>query len=579
MASSGSDSQKRRLRCAIYTRKSSEEGLEQEFNSLDAQREACEAYIKSQKSEGWSALTSRYDDGGYSGGNLDRPALFQLLQDIKAPKIDVVVVYKIDRLTRSLMDFSKIVEVFDAHRVSFVSVTQQFNTTTSMGRLTLNVLLSFAQFEREVTGERIRDKIAASKEKGMWMGGFVPLGYEAKDRTLVIKVEEDETVRTIFRLYLELGNVRLVEVKTKDLGIRSKARFGTKGNAPLSRGYIYKILSNPIYAGLIAHRGKTYQGQHEAIIDRKTWNAVQQRLAANSQKHEIRSKSKEPSLLAGLVFDDTGDRLTPSHAVKKGKRYRYYISNRLIANSGAKDRTGLRVPAAELEDVAITGLKSFLQEPAKLAEALELLDLPTKDIGPMIKKANQISSMIGAPDSPHCRAHLHHMISKIVIGKLEMTISVNPQGLVTLLRNKIESFDSSAHPPQRPVQVFELRLPLQLRHRGVETRLVLLAPQFEQKSARDPALISLIARAYAWAQELMTDPAATVGRIAKRDKVTMPYVSRIVPLGFLAPDIFDALLSGTQRPEHTAKQLAMHLDVPFSWLAQEKLFSYSAKAS
>jgi site-specific DNA recombinase len=300
MASNGSDSQKKRLRCAIYTRKSSEEGLEQEFNSLDAQREACEAYIKSQKSEGWSALTLRYDDGGYSGGNLDRPALLQLLRDIKGHKIDVVVVYKIDRLTRSLMDFSKIVEVFDAHKVSFVSVTQQFNTTTSMGRLTLNVLLSFAQFEREVTGERIRDKIAASKQKGMWMGGNVPFGYDAKDRTLIIKAGEDETVRTIFRLYLELGNVRLVEAKAKELGIRSKVRLGTKGraqgNAAFSRGYIYKILSNPIYAGLIAHRGKTYPGQHEAIIDRKTWERVQQRLADNSQKHQVRSLPASSSM-------------------------------------------------------------------------------------------------------------------------------------------------------------------------------------------------------------------------------------------------------------------------------------------
>jgi hypothetical protein len=475
------------------------------------------------------------------------------------------------------MDFSKIVEVFDAHKVSFVSVTQQFNTTTSMGRLTLNVLLSFAQFEREVTGERIRDKIAASKQKGMWMGGFVPLGYEAKDRTLIIKVGEDETVRAIFRLYLELGNVRLVESKAKELGIRSKARFGTKGkaqgNVPLSRGYIYKLLSNPIYAGMIAHRGKTYPGQHEAIIDRKTWDRVKQCLADNSQNHEIRAESKEPSLLAGLVFDDTGDRLTPSHAVKKGKRYRYYISNRLIANSGVEDRTGLRVPAAELEAAAINGLKSFLAEPAKLAKALELSDIPVKDLGAIIKKANQASTMIGVPESPQCRAHLHHMISKIVIGKQEMTISIKPQGLATLLRSKNESIDGSAHLPPHHVQVFELHLPLELRHRGVETRLVLLAPQFGAKPARDPALISLIARAYAWAQELMTDPTVTVGQISKRDKVTMSYVSRVVPLGFLSPDILEAILSGTQNPEKTAKQLAMHVDVPTSWSAQENLFN------
>ncbi|MFZ5674353.1 MAG: recombinase family protein [Pseudomonadota bacterium] len=579
MAGSGPDGQKKRMRCAIYTRKSSEEGLEQEFNSLDAQREACEAYTKSQRSEGWSALSSRYDDGGFSGGNLERPALLQLLQDIKAHRVDVVVVYKIDRLTRSLMDFSKIVEVFDRHKVSFVSVTQQFNTTTSMGRLTLNILLSFAQFEREVTGERIRDKIAASKQKGMWMGGFVPIGYEAKDRTLAIKDSESETVRTIFRLYLELGNVRLVEAKAKELGIKSKPRFGGKGNVSFSRGYIYKLLSNPIYAGQIAHRGKSYPGLHEAIIDRKTWDAVQERLAENTQKHEVRSEAKEPSLLGGLIFDDTGDRLTPSHAVKKGKRYRYYISNRLITKSGTQDQGGgQRVPAAELEEVATAGIKSFLAEPAKLAEILELADISAEAIGPMIKRGTQVSAIIALPESPQCRAYLHRMISKITIGKQELEISINPSGFAALLNGDSESIDSPLSAPRGNAQTYELRLPLQLRHRGAETRLILLAPQFGPKPARDPALISLLARAYTWAQELMTDPKATVAHISKRDRVTMPYVSRIVPLGFLAPDILEAMLSGNQSPENTAKQLAMHLEIPLLWTAQRRLLNDTKKS-
>jgi DNA invertase Pin-like site-specific DNA recombinase len=293
---------KKELRCAIYTRKSSDEGLEQDFNSLDAQREACEAYVKSQRAEGWTALPDRYDDGGWSGGTLERPALRSLIADIEAGKIDIVVVYKIDRLTRSLMDFSKLVEVLDRNEVTFVSVTQQFNTTTSMGRLTLNILLSFAQFEREVTGERIRDKIGASKKKGMWMGGYVPIGYEAKDRSLVIVESEAETVRTIFRLYLELGTVTLVEEALRQRGIMTKRHVAasgrTTGGKPLNRGHLYKLLGNPLYVGEISHKGTTWPGQHPAIIDRETWEAVQAQLAAKTPGKSVAGESEggEPAL-------------------------------------------------------------------------------------------------------------------------------------------------------------------------------------------------------------------------------------------------------------------------------------------
>src|SRR6195256_3795160 len=279
------------LKCAIYTRKSSEEGLEQDFNSLHAQREACESYIKSQKHEGWRLVVNPYDDGGYSGGSIERPALAQLMADIKARLIDVVVVYKVDRLTRSLADFAKIVEVFDAHRVSFVSVTQQFNTTTSMGRLTLNVLLSFAQFEREVTGERIRDKIAASKQKGMWMGGWVPIGYDRKDRTLTINETEAVTVRTIFDLFLKLKNVQRVQTELMRLNLTTKPYATPRGRAvgglPFARGHIHKILSNPLYIGEIEHRGVRYPGQHPRLIEASTWAAVQAQLATNH--HENRT--------------------------------------------------------------------------------------------------------------------------------------------------------------------------------------------------------------------------------------------------------------------------------------------------
>src|SRR5438477_261310 len=290
-----------RKRCAIYTHKSSEEGLEQEFNSLAAQCEACEAFIRSQQHEGWVLVRTRYDDGGFSGGNLERPALQQLIADIRAGRIDIVVVYKVDRLTRSLADFARLVELFDAEAVSFVSVTQQFNTTSSMGRLTLNVLLSFAQFEREVTGERIRDKIAASKKKGMWMGGNVPLGYDANERTLVINPAEAETVRRIFALYRELGCVRRVKEEADRLGLRTKCSTTTngteRGGKTFSRGHLYTLLSNPIYTGQIAHKREYHPGQQPALIDDKTWTAVRNQLAANTSGH--RATAAEPSLAGG----------------------------------------------------------------------------------------------------------------------------------------------------------------------------------------------------------------------------------------------------------------------------------------
>src|SRR6516164_317683 len=320
----------RRKRCAIYTRKSSEEGLEQEFNSLAAQREACEAYIRSQQHEGWVLSKTRYDDGGFSGGNLERPALQRLLADVRPGRIDIVVVYKVDRLTRSLADFARLVEIFDVQSVSFVSVTQQFNTTSSMGRLTLNVLLSFAQFEREVTGERIRDKIAASKQKGLWMGGNVPLGDDASARTLVINTAEAETVRQIFALYRELGRVRRVKEAADQLGLKTKrgttANGSERGGKPLSRGHIYRLLSNPIYTGQIAHKGQLYPGQHPALIDAEAWTAVRDQLAAKARRHRSQVGAAEPSLLAGMLTDGHGNRFIPSHAVKNGRRYRYYVS-------------------------------------------------------------------------------------------------------------------------------------------------------------------------------------------------------------------------------------------------------------
>src|SRR5689334_16767879 len=328
------------VRCAIYTRKSTEEGLEQDFNSLDAQYEACAAYILSQVGEGWTQVKSRYDDGGFSGGSMQRPALQRLLEDVRAGKVDVIVVYKVDRLTRSLSDFAKIVEVLDARGASFVSVTQAFNTTTSMGRLTLNVLLSFAQFEREVIGERIRDKIAASKRKGMWMGGVPPLGYRVQDRKLVIIDSEAELVRSIFRRYAELGSVRLVKQELDARGVKSKSWTSASGrpigDKPFSRGALYLMLQNRTYLGEIVHKGQSHPGDHAPLIDQPLWDAVHSQLADNTAERSSGTRTRQPGLLAGLLFDPDGNPMTPTHAVKKGTRYRYYVSRQLITKDSAR---------------------------------------------------------------------------------------------------------------------------------------------------------------------------------------------------------------------------------------------------
>ena len=364
-------------RCAIYTRKSSEEGLEQSFNSLHAQREACEAYILSQKHEGWQVITTEYDDGGFSGGNMERPGLKKLLADIAARKIDTVVVYKVDRLTRSLSDFARIVESFDKQNVSFVSVTQQFNTTSSMGRLTLNVLLSFAQFEREVTGERIRDKVAASKKKGMWMGGIVPLGYYHQDRKLHVNEADAQQVRHIFEQYLRLKSVYDLFDYLKANGYRSKEWVTTtgrkRGGAVLSRGTIYHLLSNPVYIGKTRHGDKFYAGRHEPIVDQKTWDQTAELLASNRVKRRRSRNVASGRVFLGLLFDEAGNRFTPSHCQKQGRRYAYY---NLQAEKGSQPKCADRLPALELEELIVGRIKDLLSRPIDLAAQFPALALP-----------------------------------------------------------------------------------------------------------------------------------------------------------------------------------------------------------
>jgi site-specific DNA recombinase len=346
----------RKLRCAVYTRKSSEEGLEQEFNSLDAQREACEAYIASQKPEGWLLVPDRYDDGGISGATLDRPALQRLLADIEAQRVDVVVVYKIDRLSRALMDFAKLVEVFDRNNVNFVSITQSFNTTTSMGRLTLNILLSFAQFEREVIGERIRDKFAASRKKGMWMGGFVPLGYDVNDRKLVVNDGEASTVRMIFERFAKIGSATTL-VKA----LRAEGITGKRGKL-VDKGYLYKLLHNRVYVGQAVHKGTSYPGEHKAIISQELWDKVHNILCDSPRRRASRTRAQTPALLKGLIFGPTGCAMSPTHTRKGGRLYRYYVSQSVLKRGPGACSVG-RVPADEIETAVVDQLRDLLRAP------------------------------------------------------------------------------------------------------------------------------------------------------------------------------------------------------------------------
>jgi site-specific DNA recombinase len=349
-------SPQQKLRCAVYTRKSSEEGLEMEFNSLDAQRESCEAYVASQRAEGWLLVADRYDDGGFSGGTLERPALKRLRADIEAGRIDVVVVYKIDRLSRSLMDFSRLVEVFDQHKVTFVSVTQSFNTTTSMGRLTLNVLLSFAQFEREVIGERIRDKVAASRKKGMWMGGWAPLGYEIRDRKLVVNEVDAKLVRSIFQRFVKTGSATTLARELIAENVRNK--YGKL----IDKGILYKMLNNPVYIGEAVHKGISYPGEHVGIVDRKVWDKVQAQFQESPRKRAATARAQTPALLKGIIFDPNAVAMSPTHTRKNGRLYRYYLSQTTL-KQGSGDCPVARVPAAEIEKIVIDQVRILLLSP------------------------------------------------------------------------------------------------------------------------------------------------------------------------------------------------------------------------
>ena len=552
-----------RVRCAVYTRKSSEEGLEQSFNSLDAQREACEAYILSQRHEGWHAVSTRYDDGGFSGGNMERPGLKKLLEDIAAKRVDTVVVYKVDRLTRSLADFAKIVEQFDKQGISFVSVTQQFNTTTSMGRLTLNVLLSFAQFEREVTGERIRDKIAASKRKGMWMGGVVPLGYDLEDRHLVVNPEEAIRVNDIFQAYLAEGCVSKLQIYLERNDIRSKKRLSKTGNASgnnaFSRGALYSMLQNRIYLGEITHKDKSFPGQHPAIIDQDLWDRVQVRFKANLQAERKRPRATSTSLLTGLLFDEVGNRFTPSHATKNGRRYRYYVSQ-AVTQGRSKNRTGQgRLPAEEVEELVLSQLGALLQSAPRILDLLQPHSLGMTETQHVAKVAREYLA-----SQEKVRNDVQSTVTRIIVRQQKIELQLSKQSLLKTFLTPRRSEEIAATLPASE-DLITIEAKAELRRCGSEVRLLLA--DTEQNRARPVlSLVRAVARAHDWMDRILTGEILNQSALAQETGFDKRYISRIIPLAFLAPDITEAILDGTQHPSLSLEKCVN--EIPFEWSQQ-----------
>lgn len=554
MAEPKTSEQRRTVRCAVYTRKSTEEGLEQEFNSLDAQFDACAAYIASQRHEGWTQVEVRYDDGGFSGGNMERPALQRLLADVSARKVDVIVLYKIDRLTRSLADFSRIVDVLDKSGASFVSVTQSFNTTTSMGRLMLNVLLSFAQFEREVTGERIRDKVAASKKKGIWMGGPVPLGYEVKERKLVINDEEAATVRHIFERYAELGSGQSLLDDLRAEGIRTKRRVykdgSVRGGVFFTRGALFHLLNNRIYRGEMVHKGNAWPGEHEAIIDAELWERVSHLISEARVDRKSRRNAREASLLAGIIFDGRGRTMSPSHTVRKGKRYRYYVTH---SSEDLSSVPAWRLPAHDIEKSVVERLARFLEERSSIQR------LVSSDNAGMLSSAFDLC--LHTADrlrscTYHRRTKVPALIERVDVGDDAISITLSSSGLGEFLGRAIED--------ERPLT---LTAPVCRIRKGKEVKLVITdGPQSE----RDEAIVSLLREALIVRDEILAVPDRTISELATATGRCRKRLGQLLRLSWLAPDIVDAILEGRHAPSLTAKAL-LELSVPLGWPRQKAI--------
>ena len=568
-----------RLRCGIYTRKSSEEGLEQDFSSLDAQREACEAFIASQKREGWTLVGEMYDDGGFSGATMERPAFQRLLSDVSAGKIDVVVVYKVDRLTRSLSDFAKIVDLFDRHAVSFVSVTQQFNTTTSMGRLTLNILLSFAQFEREVTGERIRDKIAASKKKGMWMGGQPSLGYDVKDRKLIVNTTEAETVRHIFRRYYELKSVRELKEDLDAASIVSKVRTASDGSRyggqPLSRGALYLMLHNRIYRGEIVHRGKSYPGEHEAIVDEALWTHVQAILDQNRVDRANGTTGNEPNLLTGILFDAQGGRMSPTHANKKGTRYRYYISRSLLEQSTKAKSEGQRIPAAALESLIVRRIRDWLTGPSLVHQVVQKAASDAVTQKRLIERARDLAKQDLHLGIEGLRAFMRASIVRVQVHADRIDIMLDQGQVCQCLDETAKQTEPSEKTPSEANrQVTTVSIPARLKRTGKEMRIIV--DDGSEPAIPDTGLGRLLVRANAIRDQLLADRSLTFEDIAKSEGVVPSYATRLFRLTLLAPDIVSAILSGRHPPELTARRLMDDTRLPLDWNEQRQRLGFAS---
>lgn len=548
----------RTVRCAIYTRVSTDEGLDQSFNSLDAQREACAAYILSHQHEGWLAAPDAYDDGGFSGGTMDRPALARLLQDIRGGRIDTIVVYKIDRLTRSLADFARIVDLLDSCGATFVSVTQSFNTQTSMGRLTLNVLLSFAQFERELTGERIRDKIAASKARGMWMGGVVPLGYDVRDRKLVVNTAEAETVRAIYRRYAALASVPALQADLEQRGIVSKRRPGQAneeaGGAPFSRGALYLLLQNRLYLGEICHKGTCYPGEHEAIVPSDLFIEVQAQLERNRIDRSALASVGQPSLLTSLVWDAHGRPMTPNFSIKgKVKRYRYYASRK---NEGGSIPVW-RVPAGDLEELVVGRLSSFLSDGSSVFEAANLGNADAATVQRTLSAALALVEDLRSHEAATRRSALSRAIERVIVheDRVELAVSITGEAAPEGTASRV--------PPIKTV----LRIPATLARVGKQMRLVVPSGV---PARRDPALVKLIAKA--WQVRMALERAdVSVAELARDFGYDRQYFGVLLRISYLAPKLVEAALTGQQPTTLNRQKLVRLSNLPPDWQSQEKI--------
>ncbi len=555
-------------RCAIYARKSSEEGLDMNYNTLEAQRDACGSYIASQRHEGWKVVNKVYEDGGYSGGNMQRPGLKELLDDVAKGLIDIIVVYKIDRLTRSLTDFAKLTDLLDKHQVSFVAVTQQFNTSTSMGRLTLNVLLSFAQFEREVSGERIRDKFAASKRKGIWMGGPIPMGYDAKDRKLHIIEEEADIVRHIFRRYLQLRSVHLLQKELEEQGVRSRVRTSKTGNQVggkvLGRGAIGYMLKNLLYIGIIRQGNERHQGKHEAIVADDIFERVQQTLTDQSPGEEAKIKRGTSALLKGLVFDSNNGRLLPTHCNKKGQRYHYYTSEKRLRDA-SQDPEGLRVPAADLEELVTKAIASKLTNDQWLTE--NVTGIPT-----MVPKLIQVAKSLADTMLDKNQADIQpvrKLIERVIVEKSRITINLNKEELHQQLISE-EHFgpvtESDAESPSTGASENNLQIIVQshLLRCGKQMKLI-LGTDASGGGAPNPQLVNLVVRAKHWFSGLSTGKYGSLSDLAKVESLDKSYVSRVITLAFLAPDILEKIITGDHSHLLTPERLRKACPLPLRW--------------